>query len=511
LLEDRLPQLCHFLILSHMKRPLWRLAASVLIIVLAIGSPGEGQISSSTTEEVRPLPEILLEVRVLSVPNAALGPLGIGQPESGSGPANLKSFLIPLAQNEVRSLADNPRAKTVHTLTLHATSGNRTQFRVDTRVPANSSAGIGAYFLLGIGLEATPTLQPNRLVSLLAGSVVQVRRGPAPDGGAPPLLFETPLTRHEIQIPDGMTLLLGGFVLPGQVPPIPDIAPVPGNPISSYVFSKGPRKDDDSEIVVMLTPHVPGVPGPAPATANPRITAAPLPSSQPVAARIDAPAPVVPAPPVMAPAENAKVLIPDSVLSGPPTNPNVPVPVTMTVPPGTKFDFPARLSPPAPDPAPVSKAKLLIPPSALSSAPTKPNLPVPVSVTLALAKNVEFPKALAPPRAITPALTPAPKADIPARTPAVPVAPVAPLPPISTNYPSHSVQVGAFRERSRAENLTAELKKKFAAAFIESDPAARTPYRVRIGQVRDLAAARKLQRQLRTLGFDSFVVFPTST
>src|SRR5262245_18617613 len=112
-----------------MKRPLWRLAASVLIIVLAIGSPGAGQIASNITDDARALPEIVLDVRVRSVPNAALGPLGIG-PESGSGLANLKSFLIPLADNEMRTLAGDPRAKTVHTLTLHATSGNRMQFRV---------------------------------------------------------------------------------------------------------------------------------------------------------------------------------------------------------------------------------------------------------------------------------------------------------------------------------------------------------------------------------------------
>jgi cell division septation protein DedD len=54
------------------------------------------------------------------------------------------------------------------------------------------------------------------------------------------------------------------------------------------------------------------------------------------------------------------------------------------------------------------------------------------------------------------------------------------------------------------------MGKRFGKAFIETDPALRTPYRVRLGQLPNLAAARQLQRKLRNLGFDSFVVFPTA-
>src|SRR5262245_30948270 len=202
----------------RMKTPLWRVASSVLIVLLAIGSPGQGQVSLNTVDDVRRGPEILLEAKVLAVPYGALGPLGLLPPDSGQGAVvNTKSFLIPLAEPEVRSLLDNPRTKTLHDLNLHATPGNRTQFRVETRVPGNSSASVQTYFLLGIGLEATATVLPPRLVSLLAGSAVQIRRGPAPDGGLAPLLFETPLTRHEVRIPDGMTVLIGGFVASSNV------------------------------------------------------------------------------------------------------------------------------------------------------------------------------------------------------------------------------------------------------------------------------------------------------
>jgi SPOR domain len=573
----------------RMKTPLWRVASCVLIILLAIGSPGQGQVSLNTTDDVRRGPEVLFEARVLSVPYASLGPLGLLPPDSGQGAAvNTKSFLIPLAEPEVRSLLDNPQTKSLHNLSLHATSGSRTQFRIDTRIPGNSSASIQTYFLLGIGIEATATVQPPRLVSLLAGSAVQIRRGPAPDGGLAPLLFETPLTRHEVRIPDGMTVLIGGFVASSNVPPIPEMASVPGNPVLNYIVPKGPKKEDDPEIVVMLTPRLVGtidsvppvIPAPASTPTVPaRITAEPAPSPS-----IEVP---IVAASVPAPAVKPNVLVPAAVASAPPTASDVPAPVTVTMPPATKFDLPvlasappapavnpkvlvpssvmptppppnipppasvalapsARLNLPVPASAPAAptmKPKVLVPASAASAPSTAPNLlaptgaalasskldlPAPASALPAPATRAELPIlvsaasaptsksnflsiASAPPTKpnlpvpVSVSLAPAPRLDLP-----VPLSPPRGPSTPTPDVPFHTVQVGAFRDRTRAEALVAEMQKKFPGAFIESDPSSRTPYRVRVGRLPNLAAARQLQRRLRSLGLDCFVVLPHS-
>ncbi len=55
-----------------------------------------------------------------------------------------------------------------------------------------------------------------------------------------------------------------------------------------------------------------------------------------------------------------------------------------------------------------------------------------------------------------------------------------------------------------------ELKKKFAGVFVDKAPSGTTPYRVRVGRLVDLAAARQLQSKLTEQGFDSFVVLPDS-
>jgi hypothetical protein len=250
------------------------------------------------------------------------------------------------------------------------------------------------------------------------------------------------------------------------------------------------------------------------------------------------PAPLSPPPPP--PAVTPKVLIPASAASVPAAKSDFPAPRTVRLMPSPHLELPAPLSAP---PAPAVAPKVLIPASAVDDPPGRANLPVPVIVTLAPSTRFQLsaPDSPLPPPAVqkdlpilvssasTPssnllsiAAAPPVKSKVPvpisvslapASTLNLPV-PDAPRPPVSkppgSDAASHAVQVGAFRDRQRAEALAAEMGKRFGKAFIETDPALRTPYRVRLGQLPNLAAARQLQRKLRNLGFDSFVVFPTA-
>ena len=67
----------------------------------------------------------------------------------------------------------------------------------------------------------------------------------------------------------------------------------------------------------------------------------------------------------------------------------------------------------------------------------------------------------------------------------------------------YTVQVGAFGSSDNAETLVVELKKKFEGVFVDKAPSGATPYRVRVGRLVDLAAARQIQSRLTAQGFDS--------
>jgi len=88
-------------------------------------------------------------------------------------------------------------------------------------------------------------------------------------------------------------------------------------------------------------------------------------------------------------------------------------------------------------------------------------------------------------------------------------APAAP-PPTASKSESRffTVQVGAFASNENAELLVTELKRKFEGVFVDQAPVGRTPYRVRVGRLSTMAAAKQVQSRLMAQGFESFVVTP---
>ena len=411
--------------LSTMTKALLRLTPT-LMSLLILANQGFGQVSSVTNSDVRPVPEVAIEAKVLGIPASALSQLGLVLPESapGGGPMG---FAVVLPEGEGGTLTQDARTKPVHSLQLKGSSGNVLKFRVDTRALANpnSPAENPPYFEVGMAFEVTPTVFPSRRIALSTTSVVQIRRGPGADGQAS-LLFETQPIKHDIQIPEGKTILLGGFLTASNSSGLPTVPMIAGNPILGYVLSKSPRAGDDLEIVVLLVPRLTG--------AADAVTKAPASAT------------------VALPSEPVKAEGPSVPSSAAATNAT----------PGPDI-FAAR-----------SVAPVLT---------TPPNSVPPAS----------------PPAVSTPAV------KLP---PTIPVETPKPAIPAPTRF--YTVQVGAFGSSDNAETLVAELKKKFAGVFVDKAPSGATPYRVRVGRLVDLAAARQLQSKLTEQGFDSFVVLPDS-
>jgi cell division septation protein DedD len=411
--------------LSTMTKARLRLPLT-LISLLILANQGFGQVSAVTNSEVRPVPEVAIEAKVLGIPASALSQLGLVLPESapGGGPMG---FAVVLPEGEAKTLTEDARTKPVHSLQLKGSSGNVLKFRVDTRALANpnSPAENPPYFEVGLAFEVTPSVFPSRRIALSTTSVVQIRRGPRADGQAPPL-FETQPIKHDIQIPEGKTILLGGFLSASNSSGLPVVPMIAGNPILGYVLSKSPRTGDDLEIVVLLMPRLSGAA--------------------------------------------------DAVTKPPPG-------ATVASEPVVKAEAPSV-------PSPAVTANPLPGPDIFAVRPPRPVLTT-------------------PPNPVPPASPPA------VSTPAVKLAP--PPPPVETPKPVspaaarfYTVQVGAFGSSDNAETLVVELKKKFPGVFVDKATSGTTPYRVRVGRLVDLAAARQLQSKLTEQGFDSFVVLPDS-
>ena len=89
-----------------------------------------------------------------------------------------------------------------------------------------------------------------------------------------------------------------------------------------------------------------------------------------------------------------------------------------------------------------------------------------------------------------------------------PIKTVAAPTPIDTR-PLYTIQVGAFEKAATAEALVTRLKMRYDVVFIDPLAGERPVYRVRVGRLANLRAAGELERQLRTEGFQPFIVPPS--
>ncbi|HET9943159.1 MAG TPA: hypothetical protein VFR05_07460, partial [Terriglobia bacterium] len=228
--------------------------------VSLIGLPAAGQVPVIPAVDARPSAEVVIEAKVIGIPVSELGKLGMIFAESSDESESPLGFAVVLPEAETLALQKDSKAMPVHSLKLQGVPGSLLRFRVDSRAPlnTNSTGEVTDYFEVGMRFEVTPSVFPSRKIALSSSSLVQVRRGPGPQGGLAPVVFETQAIKHDIQIPEGKTILLGGFLAAANSVGLPAIPKVPGNHLLAYMASKSPRKADETEIVVLLTPRVIG-------------------------------------------------------------------------------------------------------------------------------------------------------------------------------------------------------------------------------------------------------------
>ncbi len=124
----------------------------------------------------------------------------------------------------------------------------------------------------------------------------------------------------------------------------------------------------------------------------------------------------------------------------------------------------------------------------------------------------------------TPSVTPASgqaAQPAPAEEPAAPPPPAnpapaprpSPAPPKSSSAPAggsaggaYLVQLGSFASRANAEHLAQQVKSQGFSAQVSQSASGRHLYRVRVGPVRDHAAAAQLQSKLKAAGHSGAIV-----
>lgn len=277
-----------------------RLAANMgLSAITVAGNADEIALAAKIVEAYdKPLGEVLVEVEIIDISRTAAKKYGI-ELANYSGALQFAPFAAPgsdtnidirgqlLSSFNISDFVVNIPSKilysflqtdsTSHILAsprLRAAAGKQTSLRVGTEVPipvtsftATNTAGTGAssfapatsfqYRNVGINMELTPKINadgdvkfdPMKAEFSLIGNDRDV-------GGLKIPEFLTRVVSGSLNIHDGETALIGGLIQRSDSVALSGIIGIQSIPILNKLFNSPKKQNDDSEILISLTPHV---------------------------------------------------------------------------------------------------------------------------------------------------------------------------------------------------------------------------------------------------------------
>jgi general secretion pathway protein D len=279
-------------------------------------------------------------------------------------------FSINIPPASAIFLASSSKTKLIENPQLRASDGKQASIKIGQQVPIASGsfqpAFVGAtgtpvvnfqFVPVGVNLDITPRVLLNREVSMVVSVQVSALAGDRNIGGVTQPVLTNRQVQHEIRLADGETNILGGIINKTEQTSLSGYPFLKDIPILKYFFAQETKNVDQTEIIIMLTPHILRMPNiqeanlrglntgsesfprlrlpttaaaaPAPAGAAPGAPAPGAPAATPPAAANNPPRPAAPPAPANNPPQPARQT--NSTISFSPTPITLPQAGTTTV------------------------------------------------------------------------------------------------------------------------------------------------------------------------------------
>jgi general secretion pathway protein D len=252
-------------------------------------------------------PEVVIQVEVLEARTDRLRDLGIlpGQTASISiNPNNSTSSNTPSNQNtaaitlnQLRHLNGSAYAVTLPSLTANAVltdsntkiiqnpevrsvDGQTAKLRIGDRIPiatGSFSSGIGiaggtaggisplvntqfTYLDVGVNIDLTPRVHPNRDVSLKLKVEVSAHTNDVSIGGITQPVISQRVIEDDIRLKEGEVNIVGGLVQRTESKTLEGWPGLAKLPLLSYLFSHNKTDKQEDEVLIVLTPRIVRIP-----------------------------------------------------------------------------------------------------------------------------------------------------------------------------------------------------------------------------------------------------------
>src|SRR3989449_230993 len=179
------------------------------------------------------------------------------------------SFSINIPPTLAQYLASNSRTTLLQNPRIRATDGKLASIRIGSQVPIASGsfqpAFVGAtgtpvvnfqFVDVGVNLDITPRVLLNHEISMTVMVQVRALAGDRNVGGVTQPVLTNRQVQHEIRLAEGETNILGGIITDTEATSLSGIPGLKNIPILRYFFSQEQKTRDQTEIIVMLTPHI---------------------------------------------------------------------------------------------------------------------------------------------------------------------------------------------------------------------------------------------------------------
>ena len=109
---------------------------------------------------------------------------------------------------------------------------------------------------MGVNLDITPRVLLNRDVSMTVMVQVGALAGDRNVGGVTQPVITNRQVQHEIRLAEGETNILGGIITDTENTSLSGIPGLKNIPFLKYLFAQETKTREQTEIVIMLTPHI---------------------------------------------------------------------------------------------------------------------------------------------------------------------------------------------------------------------------------------------------------------
>ena len=193
---------------------------------------------------------------------------------------NATDYAVTLPSLTANAVLSDTNTKIIQNPEVRSVDGQTAKLRIGDRIPiatGSFSSGLGiaagaagginplvntqfTYLDVGVNIDLTPRVHPNRDVSLKLKVEVSAHTSDVSIGGITQPVISQRVIEHDIRLKEGEVSILGGLVQRSESKTIEGWPGLARLPLLRYLFSHDKTDHQEDEVLIVLTPRIVRIP-----------------------------------------------------------------------------------------------------------------------------------------------------------------------------------------------------------------------------------------------------------